>query len=50
MFGSKDEKKKYVVKLHPLFNKANSAKDVVSGKTFQTSNGTELESSEWDRL
>tara|TARA_Y100000004_G_scaffold77077_1_gene86700 strand:+ start:6108 stop:6431 length:324 start_codon:yes stop_codon:yes gene_type:complete len=50
MFGSKDENKKYVAKLHPLFNKANSAKDVVSGKTFQTNSGTELESSEWNRL
>ena len=50
MFGSKDDKKKFVVKLHPLFNKANSAKDFVSGKTFQTNSGTELESSEWDRL
>lgn len=50
MFGSKDVKKKFVVKLHPLFNKANSAKDVVSGKMFQTGSGTVLESSEWDRL
>lgn len=50
MFGSKDENKKIVVKLNPLFNKANSAKDVVSGKTFQINSGTELESSEWNRL
>jgi hypothetical protein len=50
MFGSKDENMKVKVKLNPLFNKANSARDVVSGKVFQTGEWVEIESSDWDRL
>lgn len=51
MFGNKEqENKKVKVKLHPLFNKANSARDVVSGTTFQTGEWVEIESKDWDRL
>jgi len=50
MFGKENKEVKYEVKLHPLFNKANTARDVVSGKTFQTNNGTVIESKDWDRL
>ena len=51
MFGKNEqENKKVNVKLNPLFNKANSARDVVSGKVFQTGQWVEIESSDWDRL
>ena len=49
MFGKNEqENKKVNVKLNPLFNKANSARDVVSGKVFQTGQWVEIESSDWD--
>lgn len=51
MFGNKEqENKKVKVKLNPLFNKANSARDVVSGQVFQTGEWVEIESKDWDRL
>lgn len=51
MFGKNEqENKKVKVKLNPLFNKANSARDVVSGQVFQTGEWVEIESKDWDRL
>ena len=51
MFGKNEqENKKVKVKLNPLFDKANSARDVVTGIVFQSNEWVVIESSDWDRL
>ena len=51
MFGKNEQENKQVkVKLNPLFDKANSARDVVTGIVFQSNEWVVVESSDWDRL
>jgi len=51
MFGKNEqENSKVKVKLNPLFDKANSARDVVTGIVFQSNEWVVIESSDWDRL
>ena len=51
MFGKNEQENKNVkVKLNPLFDKANSARDVVTGIVFQSNEWVVVESSDWDRL
>jgi hypothetical protein len=51
MFSKNEqENTKIKVKLNPLFDKANSARDVVTGIVFQSHEWVVIESSEWNRL